>query len=698
MVRREGAFGVGEDRGGQAGGHEVPSVAGDPGGRYSKVLVVDDEREVLDFMVEGLSLAGYHVLPARDGQEALRIFEREHPALIITDLSMPGMDGLELAKAVKAVSPQTEILILTAHSNMASAIEALRNGVVDYLLKPISVTELELSVKRALERSRLVEENRGLVRKLEDRIQVQTEALSTSQRRTLAVFNSISDAVVIVNREFIILDANEGAATLSGVPAAELVGRKCHRELFAREEICPGCAVRVTFDTGRAVSVSMLREDRAGSQDRRDLEVRSYALISGTRAIDEAVEHIRDVSDYRRAEEERLALKTQRDQDDTTRVIGQLAGGIAHDFNNQLTVIKGCVQFLLEAMPANDPGREDAERISATVDRGARLVRQLLAFSRRQKIQARPLSLADLVNEMVAMFRPYLGEQVLTRVRAAVGLWRVRADPGQIEQVIMNLVVNARDAMVGPGERFPAGTLTLEMANVELDERTFRPTVEMVVPGRYVMLAVSDTGSGMTAEVRRQIFHPFFTTKESGQGTGLGLSTVFGIVKQHRGYVLCESKPGQGATFRVYLPRDEEEGEAPVKELAFMPAPGLPRGETVTALVVDDDPEVRELVRRGLEASDYRVYTAGGVEEALAVAATAEGPIQLLVTDVVMPGGSGRILAERLLVMFPALKVLFISGYFDEGLGGPEVTGVFFLQKPFSPNEMVRKVREILNR
>src|SRR3972149_5573269 len=298
---------MGEDRDIQAVGRELRSVAGDPGDRYSKVLVVDDEPDVLDVMVERLALAGYHVLPARNGQEALRIFEREHPALIITDISMPGMDGLELAKTVKALSPQTEVLIVTGHSTMASAMDALRHGVFDYLLKPLSLGGLELSVKRALERSRLVGENRALVRKLEDRIQVQTEALSASQRRPLAVFNSIADSVVIVNREFTILDANEGAAALSGVPAAELVGRKCHRQLLAREEICPDCPVRVTFDTGRAVSVSMEREARVGSQDRRDVEVRSYALISGAGAIGEAVEHIRDVTDYRRAEKEGLA-------------------------------------------------------------------------------------------------------------------------------------------------------------------------------------------------------------------------------------------------------------------------------------------------------------------------------------------------------------------------------------------------------
>jgi signal transduction histidine kinase len=253
-------------------------------------------------------------------------------------------------------------------------------------------------------------------------------------------------------------------------------------------------------------------------------------------------------------------------------VIGRLAGGIAHDFTNQLTIIKGCAQFLLEAMPADDPGRKDVERISATVGRGARLVCQLLAFVRQEGIHLCSQSLADLVNEMAAMIRPLLGEQVLFHVRAAPGLWRVRVDPGQIEQVIMNLVVNARDAMVTPGERFPAGTLTVEMANVELDAGAFQPTVERVAPGPYVMLVVSDTGSGMTPEVKRRIFEPFFTSK--GTGTGLGLSTVFGIAKQYRGYVFGESEPGRGSTFRVYLPRAEDEEKAPAEALAVTTAPG----------------------------------------------------------------------------------------------------------------------------
>ncbi|MEK7386800.1 MAG: ATP-binding protein, partial [candidate division NC10 bacterium] len=318
--------------------------------------------------------------------------------------------------------------------------------------------------------------------------------------------------------------------------------------------------MQATFASGGPHSVSMQREDRVASRGRQDLEVRSYPLFSKTGAIHEAIEHVRDVTEHKRAEAERLALRPQSEQqDDAMRMIGHLAAGVAHDFNNQLTVIKGCTQFLLEAMPADEPGRGDAERIGATVDRGARLVRQLLAFRRKQKISLRSLILIELVDEMRPFLRSLLGERVLLRVRAAPGLWPTCADPGQIEQVIANLVVNARDAMALTGEHPPAGTLTIEMANVELDEGSFRPSTERVAPGPYVMLAVSDTGSGMAPDVRRQIFEPFFTTKEPGKRTGLGLATVFGIVKQHHGYVVCQSEPGQGSTFRIYLPRGDRD-------------------------------------------------------------------------------------------------------------------------------------------
>jgi PAS domain S-box-containing protein len=593
MAQRAGDIRGEAERGLPAVGRETRSVAEGPGGHVPKILVVDDEPKTLDLMVEWLAQAGYRVLSARSGREALKIFNAEHPELMITDLFMPEMSGLELIEAARSISPKTEILILTGHASVASAIDALRWGVFGYLTKPFDLAELEQSVKQALEHARLVKENRTLVRRLKERVQVSMEKLSASQRRTLAVFNSVADSLLIVDREFTIVAANEGAATLTGVPARQLIGRKCYRELFAREDICPDCPVLATFATGRPASVSMQREDLVGSRGHQDLRVSGYPLLLETGTIDEAVEQVRDVTEQKRAEEERLALQSE--QDDAMRMIGRLATGVAHDFNNQLTVIKGCVQFLLEAMPADEPGRGDAERISATVDRGARLVRQLLDFSRMQKIQPRSLKLSELVNEMVPFLRPLLGGEIRPHIRAAPGLWPVRADPRQIEQVIMNLVVNARDAMAVAGERAPAGTLTIEVANVELGEGSFRPFTERVAPGPYVMLAVSDTGSGMTPDVRRHIFEPFFTTKEPGKGTGLGLSAVFGIVKEHHGHIVCESEPGQGSTFRLYLPRGEDGKEAPSEESAAATAPGLVPGAVFLQKPFSPDDLVRKV-------------------------------------------------------------------------------------------------------
>ena len=516
-------------------------------------------------------------------------------------------------------------------------------------------------------------------------------------RATLAaIVEHTNDAVIGRALDGTIVSWNAAGERVLGYTAAETIGSDL-MAIFPPDLRQEAVANRELVKAGKSVPE---RETVRIAKDGRHLDVAisispikdNNGLIIGTATI------MREITERKRAEQNRRQLEAQLREAQKMEAIGTLAGGVAHDFNNQLTVIKGCVQFLLEAMPADDPGREDAERINATVDKGARLIRQLMAFSRKQKIEPRPLSLADLVNEMAAIFGPLLSERISFRVRMPPGLWRVRADPGQIEQLIMNLAVNARDAMTVTEGFSPAGTLTLEIANVELDEASIRSFGETVPPGPYVMLAVSDTGCGMTSEVKRRIFEPFFTTKEPGKGTGLGLSTVFGMVKQHGGHITCESEPGQGSTFRVYLPRNEEEA-APADALTLTATPGPPpRGETVTALIAEDDENVREIVRRGLEASGYQVHVAADPEEALAVASAIRGPIHLLVTDVVMAGGGGQNLAERLRAIIPALKVLFISGYFDDTPTGPEMLNTFFLQKPFSPDDLAQKASEVLGR
>ncbi|MBI4401803.1 MAG: response regulator [Nitrospirae bacterium] len=390
---------------------------------------------------------------------------------------------------------------------------------------------------------------------------------------------------------------------------------------------------------------------------------------------------------YRRQQHER-ELEAQFLQAQKMEAVGHLAGGIAHDFNNLLTVIMGYSGMLLQALPPGDPQRVHVELIKKAGERTAGLARQLLAFSRKQVLQPRILDVNEVVSSMSPMLQRLIREDIALRTVPGMGLGRVKADPGQLEQVIMNLVLNARDAMPR------GGRLTIETSNVELDAAYARRHVS-VTPGPYVMLAVSDTGVGMDAETEARIFEPFFTTKEQGKGTGLGLSTVYGIVKQSGGSVWVYSEPGEGTTFKIYLPRvtEEPEGDVPVQEPAE-----LPRGAE-TILLIEDEAMVRELASTVLEAAGYEVLQAENGSEALRVCQEHAGPIHLMVTDVVMPEMSGREAADRLASLQPGMKVLFLSGYTDNaivhhGILDPDTA---FLQKPFTPDALTRKVRQVLD-
>jgi PAS domain S-box-containing protein len=385
---------------------------------------------------------------------------------------------------------------------------------------------------------------------------------------------------------------------------------------------------------------------------------------------------------------ERRRLETTLRQAQKMEAVGRLAGGIAHDFNNLLMLIKGYSDLLRDRLPAEETPREYASEIQKAADRASSLTQQLLAFSRKQVLELRVLDVNQVVTSMSKMLPRLLGEdiEVVTRLNSAIG--RVKADPGQLEQVLMNLAVNARDAMP------EGGRLTIETGECELDDEYVRqhPGAR---PGRFVMLAVSDTGVGMNTDVRAHVFEPFFTTKAKGKGTGLGLAMVYGIVKQSNGYIWVYSEPGQGATFKVYLPRVEEAAESELRA----PATGPPPRGTETVLVVEDEDGVRRVTREYLEANGYSVLEAQSGAEALAVAEQHAGPLHLVLTDVVMPGMSGRELTERLRRRRPELRVIFMSGYTDDAVmhHGALAPGVAFLQKPFARDALARKVREVLD-
>ena len=384
---------------------------------------------------------------------------------------------------------------------------------------------------------------------------------------------------------------------------------------------------------------------------------------------------------------ERKKLEERLRQSQKMESVGRLAGGIAHDFNNLLTVITGYSELMLSQLEERSPLVKEVEEIKRAGERASSLTQQLLAFSRRQVLQPRVIDLNEVVSRVEKMLRRLIGEDVELRTVPGAGLWSVKADPGQIEQVLVNLVVNARDAMPG------GGVLTIETGNVFLDEEYSLGHLP-ARSGHYVMLAVSDTGVGMDERTKSQVFEPFFTTKESGKGTGLGLSTVYGIVKQSGGYIWVYSEPGKGSTFKVYIPRTEEREDDPRK--AVPPVEDL-RGEK-TVLIVEDEESILKLSSAVLGGYGYSVLAAPGGEDGLRIAGKHEGEISLLLTDVVMPGMGGRELYERILQQRPKIKVLYMSGYTDKAIvrRGVLDPGTSFLQKPFSPISLARKVKEVL--
>ncbi|MFA5907274.1 MAG: response regulator [Vicinamibacterales bacterium] len=411
-----------------------------------------------------------------------------------------------------------------------------------------------------------------------------------------------------------------------------------------------------------------------------------WVLDSGAPIRDERGDIIR-LSGVARDITERKDLEAQFLQSQKMESVGQLAGGIAHDFNNLLTVINGTTEFAAENLAEGDPLREDLATIRDAGAKAAALTRQLLAFSRKQIVQPAIVNLNTVVADAEAMLRRVLGEHVTLLVRQDADLASVNADPGQIEQVVMNLAINSRDAMPR------GGTLTIETANVVLDE-SYARTHTGVRPGSHVLLAISDTGIGMDDATRKRIFEPFFTTKGPGKGTGLGMSTSYGIVKQSGGDIWVYSEPGQGTTIKIYLPKASG---TPRAGAIARSAPGV--GGTETILVVDDDGGIRQIVQRVLGKAGYKVLLAGTGQEALRLLERDDAPVDLVLTDVVMPGMSGRELVDRIGASHRAIKILYTSGYTDDAIvhHGVLDEGVHFISKPYTAAALTRKVREVLD-
>ena len=635
-----------------------------------RLLILEDKPHDAELDVAVLEEAGYvcrwdRVETREDFMKRLDLPDFD---IVLCDFSLPSFDGLTALDLFSKRKLDIPFVFVSGTLGEDVAIECLKAGATDYVVKP-HLSRLGPVVARALR-----ERNEQSKHK-------QAElALRESEERQQAILDNSPALIYTLDEGLRFTFVNRRFETLFGVKKDQIKNRTA-REIFPAEIadiLVSRCDEVLNEKAPREFEEVIPHEDGPHTY----VSIR-FPLYDSGQALCGLCSISTDVTESKMLEEQlRQAQKME--------AIGRLAGGVAHDFNNLLTAIIGYSQIVLASLGPTAPLRKEVEEIQQAGKRASSLTSQLLAFSRRQVLQPSVIDLNRVVSNTTKMLRRLIGEDIHLATTLSPDLGRVKIDPGQIEQVIMNLAVNARDAMP------EGGKLTIETSNTLFDEAYSREHINAQT-GNYVMLAVTDTGIGMGAETRSHIFEPFFTTKEKGLGTGLGLSMVYGIVKQSGGYIWVYSEPGKGTTFKIYLPHVEGAEDAVLQRDE---AEYLPRG-TETVLLVEDEQAVRDLSARILRELGYTVIEASNGEEALAISRErANGELQLLLTDVVMPQMSGKLLTDMVKAARPGIKVLFSSGYTDNALvhHGSLEPGTAFLQKPFSPGALARKVREVLDK
>ncbi|MBL0216743.1 MAG: response regulator [Myxococcales bacterium] len=636
------------------------------------LLLVEDSPADAKLVLHALKQAG-HVVECERVEDATAMREalaRKPWDLVISDWAMPQFSALAALDVLKESGLDLPFIIVSGTVGEELAVQAMRAGAHDYVLKdrltrlaPVIERELKEQADRAAHRSG-------------------EAARRASEARFARLAESGVIGIVVSDAAGTIVEANDPFLRFLGFSREELVGGH-----LRERDLTPPEWLAVTdqaLETLRASGVAAPYEKELARKD----GSRVWVLV-GIAKLDEdqSISFMVDVTAQKRAEAALVRSQEQLRHAQKMEAVGRLAGGVAHDFNNLLSVILSYSEMIGECLPEGDPCREDAAEIARAGKRAADLTQQLLMFSRQEVAQAKVLDLNELLTKLDKMLHRLLGEDVELTCKRSADLYRVRADPSHLEQVVMNLVVNSRDAMP------QGGKLAIETSNVVLDEAYAREH-HGVVPGRYVMLTVSDTGHGIDAATQARIFEPFYTTKPKGKGTGLGLSTVFGIVQQCGGSIRVESAGKGGTTFRVYLPEvdaltdPEEEPREPAR-----------LSGTETVLLVEDEDQIRTVERVILRDLGYDVIEARNGPEALMLCEAHVGTIHLLLTDVVMPQMSGPELATRVLLLRPAIKILCMSGYTDDALlrYGASDSGMAYLQKPITPDKLARKVRAVLD-
>lgn len=667
-----------------------------------KVMAIDDIQDNLTSLKAIVSDAfpSVRFISALNGFDGIELVRKEQPDVILLDIVMPGMDGFEVCLRLKSAEDTQHIpvIFLTALETVRSKrIKALEVGGEAFLSKPIDELELTVTIQAMVkikkanlllrqEKEHLAELVAERTSELEKEFAAHrqaAEALSQSERDWRLTFDAVPDLISIIDLDHTIIRVNRAMADCCNMNRDELTGRKCYDVVHGLSQPPPYCP-HVKMVEGKCECPSSGQIERLPGY----YDVSVSPLYDADGNYNFAVHVMHDITARKQAEEEKELLEAQLQQAHKMESVGRLAGGVAHDFNNMLTVILGHSCMALMDMQPSDELYEELHEIQKAAERSADLTRQLLAFARKQTVAPRELNLNETIGGMLKMLQRLIGEDISLNWLPEPDLWHVMIDPSQIDQILANLCVNARDSISN------VGNITIETRNVSActDTCTHGPDFK---PGMYVSLSISDNGCGIDKDTLEHIFEPFFTTKAIGEGTGLGLATVYGAVKQNNGFINVKSEPGQGTRFTIYLPRYVRvEETVPMDHKQDSYSYGHD-----TILVVEDELSILKMTTLMLEKQGYTVLTASSSDEAIQLAREHAGEISLLLSDVVMPEMNGRDLSNILISHNPKLKSLFMSGYTSDVIANRGILdhGVSYIQKPFSIKELTDKVREVLD-
>jgi len=652
----------------------------------ASVLIVDDEASIRTTLAEFLREDGHEVAVAATAQDALRVLDGGVFDVVVSDIIMPRMSGIELVEALQRAAPRSKVILITGEPTFETASAAVRLNAFDYLAKPVRGAAICKAVRAAAHVKALEDENREYRARLEALVDERTARLGESEARYRRM-TECSMTGICVQRGGDLLFANRRLAEILGCMGEDptTAVAKPLSEFIHPDD-------RQVFDThlhdvlrdGGATCACIARVRRS---DGADAWIEVLPVVIDHEGEPAVMVTVMDVTSRVEAERRESELRARLAQAQKLEAIGRLAGGVAHDFNNMLTVIRGAAELAWSTLPEGHEVRGDLDEIRKAAERATHLTNQLLTFSRKQASEPEVVRVDEALARAGRMLSRLIGEHVELVFQVDPDVWPVFIDPTQLDQVLANLVTNARDAM-------PDGGRIIVAARNATRDRLPASVAAELDGADWVVLTVTDTGSGIDEAIREKIFEPFFTTKEVGRGTGLGLATVYGIVQQHHGKIRVDVGEQGGTTFSVFLPRSPaSSGSSPDLQPEAAPVSG-----NATILLVEDDASVRALVQRVLEQHGFTVLSASEPEEALRLMPVHAGKLDLLLSDVVMPGMSGPALYEKVRGLVPGLRVLFMTGYSEGAIGSLSSGGASapLLKKPFTPTDLMDRIREVL--